>query len=904
MDKIPWNNSSGNVKVLCPKCHKAFHHQIGALTVFSDQIVSITSVGVEPTYDIEMASEPHNFVANGLVVHNSQESTRYCNYGKAKFGHEITVIKPDDIVAVPEADSVWTEVVEHIEQGYMRLLDIGIKPQIARSLLPLGLKSEVVVSMNIRSLRHFLGLRMAAAAHPQMREIADEVYARVREYCPVLVEGLALPLKEQPAKAKELRSVYSAEGYKLEDDLGQIHKYATAAAVAEYHGVDSVSREDLRTICALHGRRTAVKLGLRWAGASCSDAEPVPARPPAGCPAPEHSVLVTDTDGKQRWKHVQDVGPGDVLVQVGLAPAGKPAEVKVPKVEVYGFYDDTDCVVVASTGTVLELREIPALSFGGQPVSLAAGATARSRTSALAVAHGGTYAGVQYCPGIREIYEQDPLRFRDLARDLLRDGTDEKASEAAEDDTRSREAYPFTKITRKAGLGTVGEVSAWADELCRHHDSHTQLIAKTARDLMTERRSEAEDDAREVDDTAEGDEPVAAAPDPGTVPVGPRGPAVYTFYDDTHYVVISSDNKVLELCEVTGFQPPSLIGVIRACFLAKPIDGLVRGSTRYDGLFAASKAMPPEVFGRTLLNTVDDRHTAPAPEPATIPATEQVTRPTLYGFYDERAYVLITGDRVLVLAQAVPHGTADGAAERLCRSNCEKYAKNMPAEFGAVYRYQGLNMIWHKANIAETLGETLRAFGLRNDVVPVDREVYGFYDATAYVLVDGAGTVLETETGIPAEGPQLFEAERRCNLAMARVVQSSSGMIPVRKTRVMDPVQTWMTTETGKRLHPGATPREWRTPGLEVYAFYDTDNYVLVNGQGTVLESGAVVYRKAVEKTFHAAEEVVGTAMQVWKHSHPESKLMPAVIVTLPVLNWKSTDTGKTLAVRLGPNPK
>ncbi len=57
---------------------------------FLMKLLSITHVGKEDTYDIEMVNNPHNFVANGLVVHNSQESQRYCNYNKDKFDNGIT----------------------------------------------------------------------------------------------------------------------------------------------------------------------------------------------------------------------------------------------------------------------------------------------------------------------------------------------------------------------------------------------------------------------------------------------------------------------------------------------------------------------------------------------------------------------------------------------------------------------------------------------------------------------------------------------------------------------------------------------------------------------------------------------------------------------------------------------
>lgn len=110
-----------------------------------------------------------------------QESTRYCNYGKGKFGEEITVIEP---CFWPEGSDLywaWKNACLISEQCYFSLLKSGATPQEARSVLPNSLKTEVVMTANIREWRHFLKLRCSPAAHPQMREVAlillDKVHA-------------------------------------------------------------------------------------------------------------------------------------------------------------------------------------------------------------------------------------------------------------------------------------------------------------------------------------------------------------------------------------------------------------------------------------------------------------------------------------------------------------------------------------------------------------------------------------------------------------------------------------------------------------------------------------------------------------------------------------------------------
>ena len=114
-------------------------------------------------------------VSHELVRHRlasfSQESTRYCNYSKDKFGEEITVIEPLFWKPDTAAWHEWRMACEFAEKSYFELLRYGCKPQEARSVLPNSLKTEVVVTANFREWRHILKLRCAENAHPQIREI-------------------------------------------------------------------------------------------------------------------------------------------------------------------------------------------------------------------------------------------------------------------------------------------------------------------------------------------------------------------------------------------------------------------------------------------------------------------------------------------------------------------------------------------------------------------------------------------------------------------------------------------------------------------------------------------------------------------------------------------------------------
>jgi len=128
---------------------------------------------------IEHAAATLLFVCDRGVTHEmvrhrmasySQESTRYCNYGKEKFGREITVIEPP--FGNDAERAIWRQAMEQAESAYLNLLDAGVAPQTARGVLPNSLKTEIVMTANFREWLHFIQVRCAKRAHPQMREVA------------------------------------------------------------------------------------------------------------------------------------------------------------------------------------------------------------------------------------------------------------------------------------------------------------------------------------------------------------------------------------------------------------------------------------------------------------------------------------------------------------------------------------------------------------------------------------------------------------------------------------------------------------------------------------------------------------------------------------------------------------
>jgi len=135
-------------------------------------------------------------VSHEIVRHRlasfGQESTRYCNYSKDKFGKEITVIEPLFFELDSTKRTIWEVAMSDAETSYFKLLEYGALPQEARSVLPTSLKTEIVVTMNIREWRHFFKLRTEIVAHPQMRELTIPLLAELKTLIPVVFDDILI----------------------------------------------------------------------------------------------------------------------------------------------------------------------------------------------------------------------------------------------------------------------------------------------------------------------------------------------------------------------------------------------------------------------------------------------------------------------------------------------------------------------------------------------------------------------------------------------------------------------------------------------------------------------------------------------------------------------------------------
>ena len=177
-DKITEGSAEKMVKALIKRGHEAM------LEHYSFSVKFICDRGVS-----------HELVRH-RVASFAQESTRYCNYGHEG---EITVILPfffDTGMGVNSNSIVfgeWKQSCEVAERKYISLLEKGATPQEARSVLPNSLKTEVVMTANLREWRHFFRLREVGATgkpHLQMQEVAIPLLQEVKRLIPVVYDDL------------------------------------------------------------------------------------------------------------------------------------------------------------------------------------------------------------------------------------------------------------------------------------------------------------------------------------------------------------------------------------------------------------------------------------------------------------------------------------------------------------------------------------------------------------------------------------------------------------------------------------------------------------------------------------------------------------------------------------------
>ena len=136
-------------------------------------------------------------IANELVRHRiasfAQESSRYCCYAKDKFGKELTFINP--CFWEPDSDNYarWFHEMDESEKTYLAMIENGATPEQARDILPTSIKTEIVMTANLREWRHFFKLRaegVTGKPHPQMLEITIPLLKELKQKVPVVFDDI------------------------------------------------------------------------------------------------------------------------------------------------------------------------------------------------------------------------------------------------------------------------------------------------------------------------------------------------------------------------------------------------------------------------------------------------------------------------------------------------------------------------------------------------------------------------------------------------------------------------------------------------------------------------------------------------------------------------------------------
>jgi len=167
-DKITSDSAQKFVKAIIKRGHESvIEHGIASVRF-------ITNRGVT-----------HELVRHRLASY-SQESTRYVAYK-----NEIEFIRPVwwDKWSIEE-QQLWLNTMQTIEKNYQTMLKLGCHQEKARELLPNSLKTEIVITANLREWRHIFKLRCSKAAHPQIRALMLDCLNGFKKEIPVIFDDI------------------------------------------------------------------------------------------------------------------------------------------------------------------------------------------------------------------------------------------------------------------------------------------------------------------------------------------------------------------------------------------------------------------------------------------------------------------------------------------------------------------------------------------------------------------------------------------------------------------------------------------------------------------------------------------------------------------------------------------
>lgn len=142
----------------------------------------------------------HELVRHRLASY-AQESTRYCNYSKGKFGGEISNIPGENMVQEFNNYKAYEMYLlgldacfRFCEEWYLKLINSGVPPQLAREVLNIGVKAEIHIKANFTEWRHIFKMRTSNRAHPRMHELMIPLLFDVQKRVPYIFDDIVMDL--------------------------------------------------------------------------------------------------------------------------------------------------------------------------------------------------------------------------------------------------------------------------------------------------------------------------------------------------------------------------------------------------------------------------------------------------------------------------------------------------------------------------------------------------------------------------------------------------------------------------------------------------------------------------------------------------------------------------------------
>jgi len=191
--------NENNLQTLCSKCHRQFDIECQSkrygwtlgMKAKWGKITQVKYLGLEETYDIEMNHSTHNFIADGIIVHNSTRYAEAQSYTVPAFRRQDTANRQNSIDDLSQdmknqLAAMTEQTLNQCEETYQTMLRLGVAKETARRILPLCTKTTLYMNGSLRSWIHYLELRTDKATQLEHRVIAEEIKQIFQEQFPII----------------------------------------------------------------------------------------------------------------------------------------------------------------------------------------------------------------------------------------------------------------------------------------------------------------------------------------------------------------------------------------------------------------------------------------------------------------------------------------------------------------------------------------------------------------------------------------------------------------------------------------------------------------------------------------------------------------------------------------------